>query len=118
MFVQPFAAVASVFGAVRSMLTFALSALVELPALSLTDAVAYRPMPSPEIVPLAGVPTTPERSSVAVQPTATSALYQPSRLALLVGAPLSVGLVLSMLMPLTPPVVLFPALSTASPGTD
>ena len=84
---QPAGASAPVVGAVRSMLTAALSAVVLLPALSVTVAVSLRPLPSPVIVLLAGAEATPERSSAAVQSIVTSPLYQPLPFAAAVGLP-------------------------------
>src|SRR5206468_220872 len=65
-----------VLGALRSMFTGALSALVVLPALSDTEALANRPVPSPVIELLGGAgPARPESASPAVHATATSSLY-------------------------------------------
>ena len=110
-------AVAFVTGLVRSMFTAGvLVALVELPARSLTEALAVRPVPSPEIVLFAGqlVPT-PETASVQVQWIDTSPLYQPAPLALVAGAPERAGAVLSMLMFDTVAEPVLPTLSVAVP---
>src|SRR6266516_4906786 len=48
----------------------------------------------------------------------TSPLYQPSALAAVVGVPVRLGAVLSMLMPVTEPLAELSALSTAEPFTD
>src|SRR3954447_25841286 len=93
-------AVTVVFGAVRSILTGALWALVELPALSVAVLLAVRAVPSPVIVLLAGF-VVPDTASAAVQATATSPLYQPAAFGSVVGLPESEGATLSMLMPLT-----------------
>src|SRR5438067_3891740 len=94
-----------------------LDAVVVLPALSLTDALAVRPLPSPVIVLLGG--QAPRgmlaRPSLQLQAMLTSALYQPLALAAAVGAPLSEGGVLSMLMPLTLALAELPAASVAVP---
>ena len=115
---QPPGASAPVVGAVRSMFTAALSAVVLLPALSATVAVSLRPLPSPVMVLLAGAEATPERSSSAVQSIVTSPLYQPLPLAAVVGLPLSVGAVSSTLMPPTVVLAELPAASTAVPSRD
>src|SRR5712691_1531708 len=107
-----------VVGAVRSMLTGALSAVVVLPALSLIEALAFRPLPSPVIVLLAGTALArPESASLAIQPIVTLPLYQPLALAAVAGVPDRLGAVLSMLMPVTPPGAELSALSTAVPLT-
>src|SRR4051794_35962488 len=91
-----------VVGAWRSIATPALSAFVVLPALSVTEALAFSAAPSPVMVLFAGTPPSrPEVASLAVHLTVTSPLYHPFPLAALVGAPLSEGAVLSMLMPVT-----------------
>jgi hypothetical protein len=109
-----------VVGAVRSILTAALSAFVVLPALSLTDALALSPEPSPVIVLFAGIPAArPESASLAVQAMTTLPLYQPLAFAAVVGAPLSEGAVLSTLTPVTDAVVLpLSARSVAAPLAD
>lgn len=108
-----------VVGAVRSILTAALSAVVVLPALSLTDWVALSAAPSPVIVLLAGgADWSPDNASEALHPMVTSSLYQPLALAEAVGVPVSVGAVLSMLMSLIEALAELSALSTALPGTD
>src|SRR3954453_2030729 len=91
---QPAGASAPVVGAVRSMFTAALSAVVLLPALSATVAVSFRPLPWPVIGRFAGAETTPERSSAAVQSIVTSPLYHPLAFATAVGLPDRVGAVL------------------------
>ena len=87
-----------------------LSAVVLLPALSVTVSVSVRPLPSPVIV-LVGraAEATPEAASAQVQAMVTSPLYQPSALARRVGSPVSVGAVLSTLMPPTVVVAELPA---------
>src|SRR2546421_8234024 len=91
-----------VLGACRSTWIPSSAALVRLPALSLTEVVAETLSPSPLITLLAGQPPSiPERVSSQVHWIITSPLYQPASLGLVVGAPLNVGLVLSMLMPPT-----------------
>src|SRR3954453_7547902 len=90
---QPAGALAPVVGAVRSMLTATLSAVVLLPALSVTVAVSLRPLPSPVMVLFVGLEATPERSSFAVQSIVTSPLYQSLPLAATVGLPDRVGAV-------------------------
>src|SRR6266516_6981241 len=95
-FVQPVGAEAVVTGAVLSMLTAELLELVVLPALSLTEAVANSPLPSPLMVLFPGHnPMIPDRASVQVQAMLTLALYQPFALAAVVGVPVRVGGVLS-----------------------
>jgi hypothetical protein len=59
----------------------------------------------------------PDRASEAVQWIVTSPLYQPSAFGAAVAAPLSVGAVLSMLMPPTLVLALLSALSVAVPET-
>src|SRR5207253_325996 len=90
-----------VLGAVRSMLTAGLlDALVVLPALSLTDALALRPLPSPSIVLLGGQApglAMPERASLQLKLTVTSVLFQPVALATSERSAVMVGAVLSML---------------------
>jgi hypothetical protein len=110
-------AVTVVFGAVRSILTAADCALVELPALSMAVALAVSAVPSPVIVLFAGV-VVPDSASAAVHATATSPLYQPAAFGLVVGAPVSVGAILSMLMPLTVALAVLSALSLTVPVTD
>src|SRR3954451_12819710 len=91
-----------VVGAVRSIMTVGLSAFVMLPALSETLSEALRPVPSPVMVLFAGtLLASPDVASNAVHLIATSPLYQPLPFAPVVGAPLSDGAVLSMLMPVT-----------------
>src|SRR3954451_22758891 len=110
-----------VVGAVRSIFTTGvLSAVVVLPALSVTEVVAFRPVPSPPIVLLAGTPLPrPDVASLAVHFTVTSPLYQPLPFAFVVGAPLSVGAVMSTLMPLMDAgALVLSALSVAVPLTD
>src|SRR4051812_40676967 len=115
---QPAGASARVVGAVRSMFTAALSAVVLLPALSATVAVSLRPLPSPVMLLLVGAEATPERSSAAVQSILTSPLYQPLPFAATVGLPVSVGAVLSTLIPPTVVLAELPAASTAVPSRD
>src|SRR5437588_8691688 len=109
-----------VVGAVLSILTAGLLvAVVVLPALSLTDALAVRPVPSLLIVlSLGQLPLIPERVSEQVQWTVTFVLYHPAPLGLVVGAPFSVGATLSMLMLLTVALELLSAVSTAVPVAD
>ena len=98
---QPAGAVALVVGAVRSILTAGLLAVVLLPALSLTVWVAVRFSPSPVMALFAGAAVaSPESASSAVHAMTTSPLYQPL-VGCVVGAPLRVGAVLSTLTPLT-----------------
>src|SRR2546421_9848705 len=105
-------------GAVLSIFTWALCAASALPALSLIEALAFRPLPSPVIVLLGGTALArPESASLAVQPIVTLPLYQPLALAAVVGVPARLGAVLSMLIPVTPPVAALSALSTAVPLT-
>jgi hypothetical protein len=110
---------ALVTGGVLSIFTVGLDvALVELPALSLTEAEAVRPVPSLEIVLSAGAaPARPESASLAVQWIMTLLLYQPAPFGLVVGAPVSVGAVLSILIGPTLVDAELSALSTADPGT-
>jgi hypothetical protein len=111
---------AFVTGAVRSILTGgALVAFVVLPALSETEALAVRFVPSPPRTLSAGhEPLIPESPSEQVQCTVTFALYHPFAFALVVGAPVSDGAVLSMLIPVTLAAAVLPALSSALPDTD
>src|SRR5439155_5414380 len=111
-------AAAVVVGAVVSILTAGLVAVVVLPALSLTDVVAARPTPSPGMMLSGGVAVGPESASEAVQWIETFWWYQPLPFGLVVGAPLRVGATLSML---TFAIVAWPvlsALSVAAPVTD
>src|SRR2546425_1800908 len=89
-----------------------------LPALSASvTGPAPRLLPSPVIKLSAGwvAASIPDRPSCPVQWIVTSSLYQPAALAGVVGAPPSVGFVLSMLKPLTVRLALLPALSVAVP---
>ncbi len=109
---------AAVLGRVRSILMPPTLALVVLPALSLTEALAERSTPSPVTTLLAGQlpsPVMPERLSLHDQATVTSPLYQPLPLVGPVAEPLSDGAVLSTLMPVTPALALLPAASVAVP---
>src|SRR6478609_7030086 len=116
---QPLGAETSVLGAVLSILTGSLVALVELPALSLIDAEAVRPSPSVDRTESAGSsPARPDRASSADQVCVTFVLYQPLALGLVVGAALKLGAVLSTLIPLTVVLAALPALSVAVPSTD
>src|SRR5436305_3878413 len=115
-------AVTVVTGGVRSMFTAGLLvAVVALPARSLTEADVVRPVPSPGIELSPGqapsMPLSPAWSAHD-QWTATVPLYQPAPLGLVVGVPLRVGAVLSMLIPLTVALDWLSALSTAVPVTD
>src|SRR5690348_14330943 len=75
---QPLGAETLVAGAVLSILTGSLVALVVLPALSLTVAETVCPSPSPLITASAGLsPASPESASSADQVSVTSVLYQP-----------------------------------------
>src|SRR5436190_1362661 len=108
-----------VVGAVLSMLTGGLFAVVVLPALSPTAALAVRPLPSPEITLSAGAePSSPDSASAAVQCTVTSLLYQPVPFEDVVGEPDRLGATLSMLIPPTVAVAVLSALSAAVPVTD
>src|SRR6478672_13237804 len=88
-----------------------------LAATSLTEALVDRLSPSPVMVLLAGVsPSMPERASVAVHFTVTSSLYQPLPFGATVAAPLSVGAVLSTLIPvMVNGSLTLPAASAAEP---
>src|SRR6266536_4173062 len=112
-------AVALVVGAVLSILTAGLLvAVVVLPALSDTEALAVRPLPSPLMVLSARTePARPDSASDAVQWMVTLPWYQPAAFGAVVGAPLRVGATLSILMPLTVALALLSALSTAVPVT-
>src|SRR3954452_21994367 len=115
---QPLGAETSVLGAVLSILTGTLVALVVFPALSQTDAEAVWPFPSVDRTESAGLsPERPDRASSADQVCVTSVLYQPLSLGLVVGAALRFGAVLSTLMPRTVVLALLPALSVAVPPT-
>ena len=72
-----------------------------LPALSLTDALAVsaRALAGDRAVRRARAVDARERRRRTVHLIATSSLYQPAAFGSVVGAPLSVGSVLSMLMP-------------------
>src|SRR5919204_1258727 len=108
-----------VVGAVRSILIPSTVTVRTLPALSFTDAVAERLLPSPSTSLTAGAsPARPESSSEAVHATVTSPRYQPLSFGSAVALPESTGAVLSTLMALTPSVALLPAASTASPLAD
>src|SRR6476469_2626761 len=108
-----------VLGAVRSILTGALVADRSLPARSLTEELAVRLAPWPWMTLSAGAaPSMPERLSSDVQWIATLSLYQPAAFGPVVGAPLRVGAVVSMLMPLTVASAVLPAASVAVPLTD
>src|SRR4051794_9621908 len=114
-------AVADVTGGVRSMRTAgADDAVVELPALSATFAVTVRFEPSLLMVLFGGhaLVVKPDSASVHVHLIETSDLYQSFAFAEVVGAPVSVGAVRSMLMGLTVVDVVLPAASMAVPATD
>src|SRR6476661_5395643 len=107
---QPLGAETSVLGAVLSILTGSLVALVVLPALSETEAEAVCPSPSVDRIESAGLsPARPERASSADQVCVTSVLYQPAALGPVVGAALRFGGVLSTLIPVTAVVAALPA---------
>src|SRR4051794_17770603 len=106
--------------AVRSMLIPVTEPVPSFPAWSLIFAEAPRLRPSPLMVLLAGwvAGSMPDRPSVPVQAIDTSPRYHSPPLESPVGAPVSDGAVLSMLMPLTVTELLFPAMSWVSPWTD
>src|SRR3954452_24417834 len=115
---QPLGAETSVLGAVLSILTGSLVALVVFPALSATDAEAVCPSPSVDKTESAGLsPASPDSASSADQVCVTSVLYQPLSFGFVVGAALRFGAVLSTLMQLPEVLALLPALSTAVPST-
>ncbi|RXZ68195.1 hypothetical protein [Agromyces albus] len=109
-----------VTGAVRSTFTGTLDAVVVFPALSAIEALVVSALPSPVIRPSAGCVdgSIPDSASTPDHPIATSPWYQPLPLADVVGVPVRVGAVLSMLMPETPALAELSALSTAVPATD
>src|SRR5688500_17840201 len=108
---------ARVLGAVRSILMSPTVALVPLPARSITEALADNAAPSPlTVLSAGGSPSRPESASEAVQRTVTSPLYQPLPFGALVGAPLRLGAVLSMLMPLRLALAELSAASAAVPS--
>src|SRR5919112_3210850 len=90
-----------------------------LPAMSAAGAlVTLWLAPSPEAETSAGQLATPEPAepsaragSAQVKPTTTSPRYQPAAFLPVGSTPVTTGAVLSMLMPLTEPVPLLPALS-------
>src|SRR4051794_8565279 len=84
-----------VVGAVRSILTAGLVAVVDRPAPFLTVCELVRARPSPVMVVSAGGVGMPDSGSKAVQWTGTSSLYQPAVFGGLAGAPVSVGAVMS-----------------------
>src|SRR5690349_14054330 len=101
------------------MSTGALVAVVTLPALSATLAVAVRANPSVSMTEGAGTaPARPESASSAAQTCVTGALYQWLAFGAASGAALRFGAVLSTLMPLTVLDAELPALSRAVPTTD
>jgi len=110
-----------VVGAVLSMLTAGLLvAVVELPALSLTDLVSVSSWPSLLIVLSAGqVPAMPDPPalSLQVQWIATLSLCQPFAFGGLVGDPDKVGGVVSPAGAVDDAVLVLPALSVAVPVT-
>src|SRR3712207_525658 len=100
LFTQPLGAETSVLGAVLSILTGSLAALVVLPALSVTEADTVWPSPSFARTASAGLaPARPDRASSASHTCVTLVLYQPLPLGLVVGAALRFGAVLSTLRP-------------------
>ncbi len=104
-----------VLGAVRSILMPSTVLAVLLPALSVTWADAEMLLPSPSTMLASGTaPASPESASDASHVTVTSSLAQP----VVLGVPVSVGLVLSMLMPVTPSLALLPAASVTVPLCD
>lgn len=71
------------------------------------------------IVLLAGTaPARPDSASETFHPMDTSPRYHPLPLAAVVGVPVRLGAVLSMLISLTPALFVLSALSTAVPATD
>src|SRR5438477_5633980 len=116
---QPDGADALVDGGVRSIFTLSTDALVALPARSLTLDDTESPSPSPVIVFAGGqAPATPESASAHVHSTVTSSWYQPASLGLVVGAPLSVGGVVSTLISCSDVLAVLSALSVAVPVAD
>ena len=105
-------------GAVVSILTAGLSTVVLLPALSTAVPDAVWLVPSLVMTESLGQVSIPESASLQVQWIVTDVLYQPLPLGLVVGAPLMVGAVRSILTGALSTVVLFPALSTAVPERD
>src|SRR5438105_629570 len=124
---QPEGAETVVLGAVLSILTAWLATgPLLLPALSLTEALAVRPVPSLEMVLSAGqLPSIPDPllpsarvGSLQLQLIVTLPLYQPAPLALVVAVPVSMGGVKSTLMLPAVTCVLLPALSKPVSVTD
>jgi len=112
-------AFADVTGAVLSIWTAGLVAVVTFPALSATDVVDVSAAPSPEIVEDGGqLPSMPDNVSEHDHAMVTSLRYQPAEFGAVVGAPVRVGATLSILTPLTVAVLLLSALSVAVPVTD
>src|SRR6476620_10616613 len=97
------------------MLNVSLVTTVVLPARSLTAAVAVSPVPLSVITVSAGQAAMPESASLHVQWIVTSPLYQSLPFALVVGAPVIVGAVSSMLMPVSPTPAELPAASVTDP---
>src|SRR2546426_3635490 len=85
-----------------------------LPARSVTVPVTLWPAPSPNVVDGEQV-ATPESASLQVKLTVTLSLYQLLALGARSGAPLIVGAVWSILMPLTVVLALLPARSVTVP---
>src|SRR3954453_13665443 len=115
---QPAGADTSVLGAVLSILTGSLVAVVAFPALSDTEAETVCPVPSVDRTESWGLsPSSPDSASSADHTSVTSSLYQPLALGLPVGAALRFGAVLSTSMPVTVVAAELPALSVAVPPT-
>src|SRR4051812_17635865 len=93
-------------------------ALALLPAWSVAVPLTLWFAPLLDSVTSLGQVSMPERVSVRVTITVPWPLSQPFALGLVVGAPLIVGLIWSILIPLTVPLALLPALSVVVPTTD
>src|SRR6476659_4020730 len=102
------------------MRTGALTALAVLPALSATEALTVRLLPSPVTVASAGpvAASRPERASAAVQCTVTPSRYQPLALGPSGAAPVRVGATVSTLIPVTVAEAVLPATSVTEPVTE
>ena len=102
---------ALIVGLVVSMLMPLTVKLALLPALSVTVPVAVWLAPPAARVTSAGQVAMPAPASEQVKRIVTAPLYQPLAFAAVVAAPLMVGLVVSILMPLTVALAVLPALS-------
>src|SRR5207249_1423353 len=105
-----------IVGAVLSMLIPETVVLALLPALSVAVPVDDWPVPSASVASAEEL-LVPEEVSAELEGTVVTLLFHPPAAGEVVGVPLIVGAVLSMLIPETVALALLPALSVAVPVT-